>query len=164
MRKYFTILLSALLLNIAAQAQTDKQKISSIDKIKEEIKNNLPTLTLSENLSVNDSIGNGYRRVYRKNAELKLIQVEYKEAGGLGKNISKKVEWYFSNGTLIYSEVLWTDLSTNKVIDHQKLYLDDTHLIAWIKSGDVSVDANSKEFKETDANLRAYGMELAKTK
>lgn len=163
MRKHLSILL-ALLLNITVYSQTQEQQISSIDKIKEEIKNNIATLTLTENVNVNDSIGNGYRRVYRKNSELKLIQVEYKEAGGLGKNVSKKVEWYFTNGILIYSEVLWTDLATNKVIDHQKLYLDQTHLIAWIKLDNISVDVNSDEFKETDANLRAYGIELAKTK
>ncbi len=164
MRKFLSILVTLLLVNITVYAQTDEQKISAIDKIKEEIKNNLGTLTLSENIKVNDSLGSGYRRVYRKNTELKLVQVEHKETGGLGKNISKKVEWYFSNGHLIYSELLWTDLSTNKVIDSQRLYLDDTHLIAWYKLDNKLMDVNSEEFKETDAKLRAYGIEMAKTK
>ena len=70
------------------------------------------------------------------------------------------MEWYFSNGHLIYSQQIWTDIETKEVIDNQKYYLNDQHMIAWIKFENKTVDNASQEFKDMDADLVAYGIKL----
>jgi hypothetical protein len=156
MKKYLLVIAISFVLIQRVCSQTGETQTSNIDKVRQEIKNNINNYQKIENIQTKT----GFRSTYKKGKELKLIVVEVKDSIGLGKCLDKKVEWYFSKGYLIYSEQIWTDLEANKIVDHQKLYLDDKHLISWIKNENQSLDINSKEFKETEATLMAYGVTL----
>jgi hypothetical protein len=131
-------------------AQTNKQQITDIDKARQEIRNNIQNFQKIE--KVRDSTGSRY--VYLKEKELQLITVNYRD-----KNVDKTVEWYFSNGQLIYSEQVWTEIKSNKTIDNEKFYLSNGHLISWTKE-DIIVDNNSQEFMDVDAQLTTYASKL----
>jgi len=156
MKRYFVFALASLSLTYGAYSQSDAQQITDIDKLRQEIKNNISTY--QKTVVINDT--NGYRHVYKNGSDLKLIAIEYKDRRDTGKYIDKKVEWYFSNGHLIYCEQVWTDIPTGKIVDDERFYSNDLHLIAWIKSETGKVDATSQEFKDVDAQLVAYGNKL----
>jgi hypothetical protein len=160
MKKLLFGIIMILLLNQIAVSQvllkSDKEKIADIDQMRQEIKSNLNSYRKTEN--INDS--NGYRYVFRKDKELKLIMIEYKDKRDQGKYIDKKVVWYFSNGHLIYSEQTWIDIATGELVDNQKFYLDDQYLIAWFKLENGAVESTSKEFIDIAAELVPYGEKL----
>lgn len=156
MKKKLGVILIILVLIQGVYSQTDKQQIADIDKIRIEIKNNLDSFQKIEKFK--DTTG--YRYEYKKDNELKIIMVQYKDRRDPGKYIDKKVEWYFSNGHMIYTELIWTDIATNMEVDNQKCYLNDQHMIAWIKFDNTTVDKNSQEFKDMDTKLVAYGIKL----
>lgn len=133
-----------------------KEQIADIDKKRQEIRNNISNYRQTQNHT--DS--NGYSYVYKQDTALKLIMIEYKDRRDTGKYIDKKVEWYFSNGHLIYSEQIWTDIATGKLVDNQKFYLDDRHMIAWIKFDNEAIDITSQEFIDIDAKVVLYGKKL----
>jgi len=137
-------------------SQNETQQIENIDKITQAIKNNIANYQQTK--VIDDS--SGYSYSYKKGSELKLIMVLSKEREP-GINIDKKVEWYFSNGHLIYAEQKWIDAVSNAIIDSQKTYLDATHIIQWIKSGNQIVERASQEFMNVEEHLLAYGIKLA---
>ncbi len=151
MKKYLITLVLGCIIMQGLFAQSENQKIIEIDKTKLEIRNNISTL--HKVVEVQDSAG--YRYSYYNANGLTLISIYYKD-----KNIDKYVDWYFSNGQMIYTELTWTDNVTNKLIDNEKFYLSDGHMINWLKSGTKPVDITSKEFKQMDTLLVAYGGEL----
>ena len=160
MKKLLFGIVMILLLNQVAISQvllkSDKEQIADIDQMRQEIKSNLSSYLKTEN--INDS--SGYRYVYRKDKELKLIMIEYKDRRDQGKYIDKKVVWYFSNGHLIYSEQTWTDIATGELVDNQKFYLNEQHLIAWFKFESGAVENTSQEFIDLAAELVPYGEKL----
>jgi len=131
-------------------AQIYNQQITDIDKARREIKNNIQNFQKIE--KIRDSTGSRY--VYFKEKELQLITVFCED-----KNIDKSVEWYFSNGQLIYSEQIWTDTKSSKTIDNEKFYLSNGHLIAWTKENNP-VDNTSQEFKDVDVQLFTYAEKI----
>ena len=155
MRILLVILTSYIFIQ-GVNSQTINQQIADVDKIRIEIKNNLDNYQKID--SFKDSTG--YRYEYKMDSELILIMIEYKDRRDPEKYISKKVEWYFSNGYLIYSEQSWTDIATSKLVDSQKCYLNDQHMFAWIKFENETVDNTTQEFKAMDAQLVAYGIKL----
>ena len=76
MIKHLGAILISLVLIQGVYSQTVEQQIADIDKIRIEIKSNIDNFQKIE--SFKDSTG--YRYKYKKDNELKLIMVEYKEA------------------------------------------------------------------------------------
>ena len=152
MKKYFFILLAVTSLYQADYAQTSKQKTANIDKTKQEIKNNI------SNFKIIASIRNsaGYKYTYAKDKKVQLITLYDKEADTINKN----VEWYFSNGHMIYAEQLWTNKRTKDTINHEEYYLFDSHVFAWVKSDNKMVDTSSDEFKNMANGMDAYAKKL----
>ena len=138
--------LTFLLITTEVLAQTDAQ-LTSIDKIQLEIKNNIANFQKVEKFKNNNL---GYRYVYLKDKEIQLITLLAKDG-----SIDKNVEWYFSKGQLIYSQQIWTDTTTGKIVDNEKFYLSNGQLIAWI-NGEKTIDNSSQEFKDANNQLIAY--------
>jgi len=97
----------------------------------------------------------GNKFVYLKDKELKLITVK-----AIEPTIEKNIEWYYVNGVLTYSETNWFDIQSKKLVKHEKQYLNNGHLIAWVNPENKLVDNASSEFKNLDAELNAYGVKL----
>ncbi len=151
---YLTSFLIIVFSTSCIYSQTQDKRITEIDKITQRIKNNISNY--QKTVFEKDSTGKKY--VYKDNYGLKLIIIENKEKIN-EKYTHKKVAWYFSNGHLIYTEQTWTEHATNKIKDHQKCYLDDTHLIFWKKFEQI-VDPSSEDFKGLNKELTAFGKEL----
>ena len=150
MKKYILTALISFAIIQVVYSKTETEKIANIEKATKEIQNNLGKYLKDE--QVKDSTGNRY--VYKDGNELKLITVYYRDT-----DANKNVEWYFSNGEFIYTQTIWTDKTTNKVINSEKCYLKDGQLIAW-KNNDKLLDTSSLDFKSTEAALLAYGKKL----
>ena len=155
MKKYFLTIITSFAITQGVHSQIAQQQIAYIEKETKEIKNNI---TKYQKIEKQDSLGNS-NCIYKNNGELKLKKVYYQDT-----DANKNVEWYFANGELIYSQKIWTDKKTNNVIENEKCYLNNNHLIEWTKNG-KSVDSTSEEFKRVSADLPAYGISLiAQTK
>lgn len=156
MKKYLLTILTSFAITQGIYSQTDKKQIADIEKVTKEIKNNIGKYKKTEELK--DSVGNS-RYIYKDGNELKLVTIYFQDT-----DANKNVEWYFTNGQLIYSQQTWTDKKTNKVVDNQKCYLSSGHLITWVKN-DKLVDTNSEEFKKVGVDLPVYGTKMfAETK
>jgi len=156
MKKTLLFILMLLGLTPALFSQNETQQIEVIDKITQEIKNNIANYQQTKH--VDDS--SGYSYSYKKGSELKLVMLLSKDREP-GISIDKNAEWYFSDGHLIYAEQKWVDPVTNAIIDSQKIYLDTTHMIQWIKSENQIVERTSQEFMNVEGELLAYGIKLA---
>jgi len=128
----------------------DKQQISSIEKEAKEIKGNINKYKKTEKFK--DETGNKY--VYKHNNELKFVSVYFEDT-----DANKTVEWYFTNGQLLYSHKVWTDKKTNKVVTNEKCFLHGGHLVGWTKD-DNPVEVTSEEFERISQELIAYGTKL----
>ena len=145
--------MTGLLLIQVACVKPDEKKMLDIDKLKENIKNNLSSLKMVEKYKDRFC----YRNAYFNNNDLQLITVCFKD-----RQIDKNVEWYFIKGQLIYSEQTWTIREAKQVINNEKFYINDRHLIAWLKTDNKPVDKTSQEFKVFESKLVEYGDELIK--
>lgn len=152
MKDYLIAILTCLTLIGEVSAQADKRQISRIDKSRLKIRNNLAGFQKNEQ-KLNDSTITEY--AYAEGKELELVTVYVND-----KTIIKNVEWYFLDKHLIYSEQIWTDPSTKNIVDKEKFYLENGHLIAWIKSNNIGVDNTSQAFKQCETKLIAYGEKL----
>ena len=150
MKNYFSILILSFALTQSVFAQTDKKQIIDIEKAIQDIKNNIGSFQKIE--KYNDNSGHKYYFV--KDKQLQLVTVDFQD-----DNINKKVEWYFSNGKLIYSEQIWTDTKSKNIIDNERFYLSNDKLISWIKESQA-VENNSREFQDTNTQLALYGEKL----
>ena len=150
MKKHFFFLL-AIFSMMQGFAQSDSVRIIDIDKTIQEIKNDT-TIHMVEKAKEQ---GGGYRHAYIKDKELKRTTVYHRD-----QNTDKSVEWYFSNGQLIYSEQIWTIIKSQKIVDDEKFYLADGHLFAWIKMNGKYVDKDSKQFKGFEDGLEGYIIKL----
>src|SRR5438045_7079970 len=110
---------------ISLSAFAQDQEIKNIDKYTSDLNINLCAFQKIEKYK--EDIESRY--VYSKDNEIQLITLKYTE-----NNIEKNVAWYYSKGQLIYSEQTWVDVSTKKILDHQKFYLSDGHLVSWMKN------------------------------
>lgn len=162
MRRILLTLLTGIVLNQAAYSQKnvldgvyikgDSEIIKNINKVREETLANINSYQKEE--AFKDKDGTSFRYVYRQNKELKLIAVKTMDG-----NVEKRVSWYFNNGQLIFSEQIWTDNESNKLIDHEQFYTDYGNLIAMIKN-DKPVATTSDEFKEVSKGLKSYAEKL----
>ena len=128
------------------------EQIKSIEKEVALIDNNLGSFKKIERSKGND----GYRYVYFKGKELKLIHILYKDSV---QEMDKDVKWYFNNGHIIYSEKTWTYPKHNNMVgSREKCYLDNDNMIGWTQF-DKPVAGSSSEFKDVAAKLKDYGQE-----
>jgi hypothetical protein len=126
--------------------------LAKIDIIKNSIEQNKATCLKTEKT---DSSGSKY--IYTKNHVLQLVMVDYKE-----QDIDKKVEWYFSNRTLVYVNQTWTNLISKKIVDNEKVYLNNGHIIAWLDSQNKEQEADADKINAYDLLLAAYADHLVK--
>jgi hypothetical protein len=144
--KFFYILLGTILMH-GVFAQANKQQLSNIEIKQQEIKNNIESF--QKIVEIKDS--SQYRYVFMKDKKPQLITVHVED-----HNIGKYVEWFFYNGHVIYAEQIWINNSTGDIIDNEKLYADNSELIAWIKTDNETVDTTSEEFESNALLVKAY--------
>ena len=125
--------------------------MAKIDKSIQDIKNKLNTYKKVEKINSQD----GSRFVFLKDNELKLITVK-----ALEPNTEKKVEWYYVNGQIAFTETNWFDTKTKNNIYNEKCYFSNGHLIAWVNPQNKLVDNSSNEFKKMDTDLSAYCLKI----
>ena len=130
--------------------QKDDPQLAAIDKLKDDINNNLSSFKKVERF--NDKTG--YHRIYYLENELQLVSILYRDT-----ITEKTAEWYFQRGQLIYYWQLWKDIKTNDTLDYERFYLRNERLIAWLKF-DNSVDRNSVVFKKLNFRMRDYIADL----
>lgn len=154
--KHLTFILCLTLTNWAF-CQTSSSQIATINKACRDIDNHLDAYQKIKQMD--DSNGSRYEYM-DKNGKLKLVTIEYKDRSATGEYTDKKVRWYFSNDVMIYSQQVWTNIPSHKIVDNEKFYMHNKNMIAWIKSDGKSVDKQSTQFKDGDAKLYAYGAKL----
>ena len=133
-------------------SQDEKQMLANIDQTKNSIDRNKNSFTKTEKT---DSAG--YKYIYTKNHTLQLVLIDYKEQG-----IDKKVVWYFSGKQLVYAEQTLTNVSSGKLVDNEKVYLSNGHIIAWLDSQNNKQVADADKIKAYDVLLAAYSDHLIK--
>ena len=152
MKKFIITLLSILFfsLNVWAQemnsaVQAD-ERVPAIDKIKNEIKNNVSSFKEIEKWKNKT----GYHNAYYDGEMLQMVVTYYKDTA-----TEKRGEWYFQKGKFIYSVKLWTDVKTNDTLDYERFYLSNERLIAWYKFA-APMDRNTVVFKKLNYRMRDY--------
>ena len=141
------LLFSLIALQVSAQITT----ISDVEARVSQIQNHLNELRKTEKVQTLESSKHCY---YNEN-ELKLVTVQEK-----GK-IEKKVAWYFTEKTLLYTETNWTDTEKGTVLYLEKTYhTDQGKLLAWLNSENTFVDSSSEEFRKMDRSLQDYAAKL----
>lgn len=148
MKNLYFIMLLIFAITQALFSQTVESQLTKLDSLKEVITQEIPGYSKLEKINKKT----GHRLVYTKGHEIKLITVFSKD-----KDLDKNVSWYFANGELFYSEQKWTDSSTGSLVNNEKFYLTNGHLIAWIKTDNSFVNRDSEEFKDIDKKLVDYG-------
>jgi hypothetical protein len=158
MKKYLAILLVIVIsLGVFAQSKsTDKAELKAhIEKQAEIIKRDLNSYSKSE-MSADSA---GYRWHYFKGNELKLVHVKYTR-----NETEMNVDWYFNNGELIYSESIWTNTQSGKLVQNVKAYLNNGQLFEGESSLIGKIEPGSKEFKEMEDGLKDYAKKLKEEK
>ena len=162
MKKVFLTILTFLVLTLGVNSQTSAvlnpvliskdttQQIKNINKICQNIKNNINSYLKIEIFK--DSLS--YRNVYLKDNVLQLVKVMYTE-----NNIEKNVDWYFLDEQLICAESIWISLETKKAVDNIKCYFNNLHMIAWIDDNKY-IDYKSTEFKARETQLVDYSKRI----
>jgi len=163
MKKYlFITLMELLFVSQLFSQQRGRIQITSTNQLRKMITDNKDRYRKTEN--INDSTG--YKYVFRQDKELRIVMMDFKDKTQQGNYIDKKVEWNFLNGDLIYSEQVWTEIKTNKIIDKQQFYFNKYnnawYMAAWIKFDNKEVNPDSQEFKDKETQLVAYGLKLFK--
>lgn len=84
----------------------------------------------------------GFKKIYFNDTiqKIEICSIE-------NRNIEKRVAWFYVNKCPIYIEKNWTDLKSFKVIDNEKMYLNNKEIILWLDFNDKPVDLNSSENK-----------------
>lgn len=126
--------------------------LAKIDEIKLSIEHSKASYVKTEKIDSGSS-----KYIYTKNHVLQLVIVDYKE-----QDIDKKVLWYFSNKQLVYTEQTWTNNVSNKIVDNEKIYLNNGHIIAWLDSQNKEQEADAEKIKAYDVLLAAYADHLVK--
>ena len=144
MKKFASLLVLGFGVAYVVAAQNRDTAIASINKMRQEIKNNIPNFRIVKSIEDSTSRRNIYSNAEK---ELQLISIYIKRDG-----MDKYVVWYFSNNHLIYSEQVWTDSRTGELVDNEKLYMSNDHLIYYVSNGQP-MDSASKDYKRIEYNL-----------
>jgi hypothetical protein len=144
--KNFILALAIVIAQTTVCFAQDYNQIADIDKKVMEIKANIDKYRMKVKKSGDSSI-RITTTTYRDKSVIKMITLVYKD-----NNLDKKTEIYYSNGQMIFHESIWTD-SNGKIVNDEKSYLQNHHLIKWIAGNGKEVDQNSNDFKWWDNQL-----------
>lgn len=136
-----------------AQSDTLKASISGIEKTVSDIRKDEASYKKSE--KHRDSLGAQY--AFTRNGELMFTRAEVKEP-----TVTKRVEWYFDHGQIIFCEQTWTIINSAKVLNHERLYLKNGKMLLWLNTQNNEVDKTGNAFKETEFYLLEYSKTLLK--
>lgn len=84
----------------------------------------------------------GFKKIYFNDTiqKIEICSIE-------NRNIEKKVAWFYVNKYPIYIEKNWTDIKSFKIIDNEKIYINNKKIILWLDFNDKPVDLNISENK-----------------
>jgi hypothetical protein len=153
-----SILLFQLIIAKAAIAQSDtilpqKIWIAGIEETVSKIRQN--ESSYKKAVKYRDSLG--ARTAFTKDGELMFTRAEIQEP-----TVKKKVEWYFDHGQIIFCEQVWTLIGSEKIFNHERIYLKDGKMLQWLNTQDQLVDPKSNAFRETEFYLLEYSKTLLK--
>lgn len=132
---------------LAKSTENDLEKIKiAINKIDNEIS------SYEKIEQFKDSEASRYS--YVENGELRKVSIDTKHEG-----LNKKVDWYFENGMLIYSEQKWID-SENNIVNNERIFLNNNQIILWLKTDGKELDKKSHEFIDGEMKLIDYANTL----
>jgi hypothetical protein len=143
--KTFLLSLTIVIIQTLGFAQTDNQ-ISDIGKKVDEIKANIDQYRKKVEKS-GESTLNIIKTTYSDKKVVKMVTLSYKD-----NNLDKRTEIFYSGGEMIFHESIWTD-NNGKIVNDEKSYLENHHLIKWITGNGKEMDKNSKEFQSWDRQL-----------
>ena len=150
MKQIISLITLFILFSNGILAQSTEKDLERIKVTIDQIDNEKSTYKLIEQFKNSE----GSRYSYVKNGELKKVSINTQH-----ENLNKKVDWYFDNGKIIYSEQKWVD-SENKVVNNEKIFLSENQIIAWIKTDGRKVDKESQEFIDAELKLIDYANSL----
>ncbi len=143
-----TLVIFISLLITTCFSQNYKGTIDSVFSIVKQINSDLDSFTKIEKYK--DSIS--FKNYYILNKELKKAEVSTIENGTL-----KNVSWYFYNSNLIYSERVWLDNKGIKIMDSEKVIVQNNKIIAWLNSSNQLIDFNTNEYNQLCIKLIEFG-------
>ena len=150
MKQIISLITLFILFSNGILAQSTEKDLERIKVTIDQIDNEKSTYKLIEQFKNSE----GSRYSYVKNGELKKVSINTQH-----ENLNKKVDWYFDNGKIIYSEQKWVD-SENKIVNNEKIFLSENQIIAWIKTDGRKVDKESQEFIDAELKLIDYANSL----
>lgn len=136
--------------SIGMLGQSTEKDLERIKVTIDKIDNDKSTYTLIEQFKNSE----GSRYSYVENGELKKVSIHTQH-----EDLNKKVDWYFDNRKIIYSEQKWFD-SENKIVKNEKIFLSENQIITWIKTDGQKVDKESQEFIDAELKLIEYANSL----
>jgi hypothetical protein len=141
--KTFLLALAIVAIQTTVCFAQDDNQIADIDKKVTEIRANIDKYRTKVKTSGDNTI-RITTTTHRDKRVIKMVTLLYKD-----NNLDKKTEIYYSNGQMIFHESIWTD-TNGKIVNDEKSYLQNHHLIKWIAGNGKEVDQNSKDFKWWD--------------
>jgi hypothetical protein len=126
--------------------------IADIDKKTEKIKTNIPKLKEIDK----EESSSGYTHAYAKGKDLQYISVYFKS----GKT-SRQFDYYYSGGHIIYTEQIIRNDAT-KIENKEKIYVNNSRPIVWLKADNTATDTNSQEFKKIATDIPSFEQQQLK--
>lgn len=161
MKTFFLTFVSIFLLYNTAYSQavldgvyvkSDEELIDNTDKLKRAIKANLGSYKKTEKSK--DKTESRY--IYRRDKELRLITIHSENKA---QHLDYAKEYYFYNKHLILAEVTTTENTSNNILDNEKMYLDNDHLLIWFVN-ENKVDPASDKFKKAAKEVNDFAAQL----
>jgi prepilin-type processing-associated H-X9-DG protein len=92
--------------------------------------------------------------IYLMDGEVQIITIVEK-----GK-IEKHVEWYYTNGILLYTETNWTVTSSQGNMLNHKTYHNNGAMIAWLDGENSFVNASTTKYKQFEKAVNEYSKKI----
>lgn len=135
--------------------QPEDRNITDIDKMKQDIINQLNTFTKKE--KYDDSLH--YKFIYYKDKNLKQITLVNKNEKFFPDIYDIYYYLYFSKSNLFYMEEIFWDLERKDTAYVYKNYISNGRLFARFENG-IRMDTNSTKFKFCQKSLRGTEVNL----
>jgi len=143
------ILFLSFLIPLNSFSQNVTTKIDGIFSIAKQINADLNTYTKIEKYK--DSISS--KNFYTLNDTIQKIEISTSENETL-----KIVNWYYLNSNLIYIEQLWLKAKSFKIIDSEKIIIQNNKIIAWLNTNNQLIDFNTNEYNQLCLKIVEYGL------
>lgn len=150
-----TLVIFIFLFITTCYSQNDKSKIDYFISKAKQIDSELNNFTKIEKYK--DSIGS--KNFYTLNDTLQKIEISTIE-----NNTLKKVNWYYHNTTLFYIEKLWNDITSQKLIDSEKIIIEKNKIIAWLNANNQLIDFNTNDYNQLCIQIIEFGNYLKNNK